>query len=247
MPKYRNPVPRHLRGGREHLEPDRIYCRFLCFCCSCPWPGSRRRYHEPVPPELAASRKANFRHATNAPKAQKAPRAARMVHCDSDDYAGHTHDAASMRSSAQAIPNHPRGHPPPHGGRASRSGGAIARARLLECYAGFVSGADGAGLKDDGSAALFAAAHVGDLALVEALLAEGLFLNAKGLRHETALMVAARAGHSDVCEYLFESGADMLANDAANRNAADHARFNGHHELAECLHEYGCPNIELIE
>ena len=179
------------------------------------------RPYKPPPANVKAAMKTNFRHSGSAVK-EAQPRASRYT----------------------VMPE------PPRASRASGGDDAYARARRLPCYAEYVNGVNGvngAGGKDNGTAALFAACHVGDCALVEALLAAGFFLDARGDRNETALLVAARAGHADVVEFLFDSGIDMTARDVAGRNAADHARFAGHRAVADLLHEYGCPNVEVVD
>lgn len=235
MPNYRNPYYRNKprpRGSQYHDDhyavrgEERVYCRILCCCVT--W---KRRPYRPPPPEVIAARKSNFRHSDEpkrdrSSKKKQGSRVAPVVYLDD-------------------IPAHPRQQKTQKGPAAA--GDAYARARRLACYSDFVNGVNGAGDRDNGTAALFAAAHVGDVELMEALIHEGFFLNARGDRNETALIVASRAGHFDAVEFLFDSGADMAAKDVAGRNASDHARFAGHHDLADVLHQYGCPNIEVID
>ena len=95
-----------------------------------------------------------------------------------------------------------------------------------------MSGVAGDGAADDGTR-LLAAACAGDCALVEALVAEGFFIDARGgQRGETALAVAAAHGHAEVVELLFEAGADLgaLARTAARPPAREHgtARSRAH-------------------
>lgn len=191
--------------------------RFLC------WRHWTPRPYKPPPLGILAAKKSNFRH-TGAKKSK--------------------YKVVPQTSSAR-VHHHHHHH---HAARtATDTENAYARARRLPCYGEYVAGVDGAGARDNGAAALFAAAHVGDLALVEALLEAGFFLNARGPRDETALIAAARAGHRDVVEFLFDRGADMTAVDKAGQNAADHARFAGHGGLSEVLHEFGSPNVEVVD
>ena len=121
-----------------------------------------------------------------------------------------------------------------------RGGDAVRRARALPAYAAYVSGVAGDGAADDGSAALLAAACAGDCALVEALVAEGFFIDARGgPRGETALAVAAAHGHAEVVELLFEAGADLGALDAHGCTPAEAAREHGHGAVAALIDEYG--------
>ena len=223
-------------NGNDHYEyvatgRERVYCRILCCCMT--WERGPRPYREP-PPEIIAARKSNFRHGADEPK--KKARGSRIAPAvvDAPD---HPRRPSRGRPSSRA-PDHAR-----HG----HGDDPLSRARRLDCYADFVNGVDGDGRRDNGTAALFAASHVGDVELMEALAAAGLFIDAKGQRDETALIVAARAGKLEACEWLFDKGANMAAADVAGRNAADHARFAGHHDVAEVLHQYGCPSVEVID
>ena len=233
MPANYRKMRKHYQQ-REYVETgrERGYLRIMCCCIT--WERGPRAYREP-PPELIAARKSGFRHGADPSPARSSARS--------------TTGRSSARGSRVApavdvvgqVPDHPRHR---------RAGGddPLSRARGLACYADFVNGVDGDGKRDNGTAALLAACHVGDVELVEALVNAGLFLNAKaGKRNETALIVAAKAGQFEACDWLFSNGADMTAVDVAGRNAADHARFAGHHELAEVLHQYGCPSVEVID
>ena len=120
-------------------------------------------------------------------------------------------------------------------------GDAWARARALPWYDDYVSGLAGDGVtRDDGAAALLVAAHAGDAVLVEVLLREGFYLEARGgPSGEIALHVAAAHGHSDVVELLFEEGADYRALDAHGSTPAEAARDGeGHSAVSVLIDEY---------
>ena len=83
--------------------------------------------------------------------------------------------------------------------------------------------------------ALSGAAGEGHLAVVEALLAGGAWVDPHEDydTYETPLMAAASKGHLAVVKKLIEAGADpTFHNGVAQRTAAAYASTNGHDEVA---------------
>ncbi|HEX6183002.1 MAG TPA: ankyrin repeat domain-containing protein [Pyrinomonadaceae bacterium] len=82
---------------------------------------------------------------------------------------------------------------------------------------------------------LMVAASRGDLSRVEALLRDGLDVNARDAFGQTALIYAASAGHQTVAEELIDAGADIDARNRNNKSACDLAAARGHAVLAALL------------
>jgi ankyrin repeat protein len=99
-------------------------------------------------------------------------------------------------------------------------------ARVLEVL--LEHGADPEKRSPHGASFLQRAAEMGDVPLVQKLLARGADVNRSlsGLEL-TELMSAAREGHEDVLEKLLEAGADIGARDYAGRQALAHAAGKG--------------------
>jgi ankyrin repeat protein len=85
------------------------------------------------------------------------------------------------------------------------------------------------------ASSIFGAAHIGDLASVKTFLKEGVDVNMRGERRQTALHIAAREGHKEVVEFLLDRGADVNAGMNLNRTAAELAMDNDHNDIAELL------------
>jgi ankyrin repeat protein len=85
------------------------------------------------------------------------------------------------------------------------------------------------------ASSIFGAAHIGDLASVKTFLEEGVDVNVRGQRRQTALHIAAREGHKEVVEFLLDRGADVNAGMNLNRTAAELAMDNDHNDIAELL------------
>jgi predicted LPLAT superfamily acyltransferase len=83
--------------------------------------------------------------------------------------------------------------------------------------------------------ALLAAAIRGDASAVQALLAKGADVNAKGLGGLTALMVASHKGHLDVVQALLAKGADVNAKTIAGWTALIVASYDGHLDMVQEL------------
>jgi len=74
---------------------------------------------------------------------------------------------------------------------------------------------------------LIRAAMAGDLATVQAIIAEGARVNAKSKDGWTALMAASANGHRAVVQALLAQGADVNAKDRQGRTALTWASFGG--------------------
>ena len=93
---------------------------------------------------------------------------------------------------------------------------------------------------DDGSCAVLArAAHDGDLAAVQRLLASGAPVNGADAFGRTALHEAAMWGHDAILARLLRAGADVHAQDAAGRTALDEALQTGNVSSLLLLGEAG--------
>ena len=91
-------------------------------------------------------------------------------------------------------------------------------------------------MANDGKpSSIFGAAHIGDLASVKTFLEEGVDVNVRDQRRQTALHIAAREGHKEVVEFLLDHGADVNAGMNLNRTAAGLAMDNDHNDIAELL------------
>lgn len=87
----------------------------------------------------------------------------------------------------------------------------------------------------EGAPPLSLAALVGDVKLVELLLAHGARLNATNPQRGTALRAAADAGKIEVVRLLLARGAKFDAADAFGKRPVDYARENGHVEIVKLL------------
>ena len=86
----------------------------------------------------------------------------------------------------------------------------------------------------DGShAALIAAAHRGQLDMVEALVAEGASVNTVGALGMTPLLWSSARGHEDVTSALLKAGASDAASNWFCLTPADLAALNDHVGLAQ--------------
>lgn len=98
---------------------------------------------------------------------------------------------------------------------------------------------------DVGSCAMLArAAHDGDLAAVQRLLANGAPVNGADIFGRTALHEAAMWGHDTILARLLRAGADVHAQDAAGRTALDQALQSGNVSSLLLLGEAGA-NLDL--
>ena len=95
--------------------------------------------------------------------------------------------------------------------------------------------AAGAGREED----LIAAATRGDVAAVEALLANGAEVNAKSKDDKTALMAASMHGHYEVVQALLGRGAEANARLHNGTTALMMASFNGYREVVQALLDKG--------
>jgi TonB family protein len=82
---------------------------------------------------------------------------------------------------------------------------------------------------------LFRAASQGDVESIKALLAEGVDINARSDRGQTALILAAFGGHSDVVSLLLAAGADPKTKDSLGLTAQDWAGRRGFPDVGEIL------------
>jgi ankyrin repeat protein len=82
---------------------------------------------------------------------------------------------------------------------------------------------------------LISAAERGDAAAVQALLAKGAEVNAKGYDGWTALMLASENGHLDVVQALLAKGPDLNAKGYDGRTALMLTSESGHLDVAQAL------------
>lgn len=92
---------------------------------------------------------------------------------------------------------------------------------------------------EEGEPLLSGAAASGDLAGVRSQLADGVDVNAKGYRDETALMVAAECGQYAVVEELLRAGASVNLRSKTGATALMFASMNGHTEIVRSLLAHG--------
>ncbi len=95
------------------------------------------------------------------------------------------------------------------------------------------------GATSNACAALPRAAHDGDLAAVQRLLAGGAEVNGVDAWGRSALHEAAFWGHDDVIARLLRAGADVHARDSAGRSALDEALGSGDSDSIRLLRQAG--------
>lgn len=95
---------------------------------------------------------------------------------------------------------------------------------------------------------MFDAASSGDLAAVEAALAGGADVHARGEYGDTALNVAAEHGHLAVVERLLSAGADLENRGGADKTPVMNAAFAGHVDVVRLLVDRGARiNNDLLQ
>ncbi|MCY3945094.1 MAG: ankyrin repeat domain-containing protein [Anaerolineaceae bacterium] len=99
--------------------------------------------------------------------------------------------------------------------------------------------APSAGASPNSCALLTRAAHDGDLAAVQGLLAAGANVNADDAFGRSALHEAAFWGHERILDHLLRAGADVEARDAAGRTPLDEVILSGDAESILLLIEAG--------
>jgi ankyrin repeat protein len=104
---------------------------------------------------------------------------------------------------------------------AIQAGDVAAMARTVEGGASVT-----AGLDEYGATALEFAAHKGQLAAIQWLLAQGADINVKDVHGRTALRAAAISGQLAAMQWLAAQGADIHANDVAGDTALRAAAAN---------------------
>jgi hypothetical protein len=82
---------------------------------------------------------------------------------------------------------------------------------------------------------LMEAAKKGDTEKVQALLAQGADVNAKGNDGFTALIMAARYGHTDIVQALLAKGANVNAKHDRGWTALITAAWEGHTDIVQAL------------
>jgi hypothetical protein len=112
--------------------------------------------------------------------------------------------------------------------------------RFLACLIILIVGLPLAGLAQDLSEELWAAARKGDAQAVKALLAKGAEVNAKTRYGATALTYAADRGYLGIAKILVEHGAVVNAKDTFyGAPPLTWAAYNGHVEVVKYLLEKG--------
>ena len=91
----------------------------------------------------------------------------------------------------------------------------------------------------DQSGALVAAAHSGNIDLVQFLLDQGANVNARGLSHDYALLAATAHGHIDITRILIDRGAAINARDFFGHSALRAAIGNGNADIVRLLLDKG--------
>ncbi len=84
---------------------------------------------------------------------------------------------------------------------------------------------------------LMPASAMGDLKVVEELLAKGESVNAQNKTGKTALIFAASQGHAKVVEALLKAGADPKLKDKDGATAASLTEKNGHSDVLKILEQ----------
>jgi hypothetical protein len=125
---------------------------------------------------------------------------------------------------------------PVFSGQASRRDGwAIAAASVRAPVGSTVTSAGPPSSAGGPAAELFSAAERGDLAAIDWLLAQGVDVNSKDARGETALMKAAEQGQSLAVQALLARKADVNAQSNQGHSALMHAAFAGQLEAVQAL------------
>jgi ankyrin repeat protein len=95
---------------------------------------------------------------------------------------------------------------------------------------------------------LWQAAFDGDLGAVQAAVAQGASVNAKGRQGFSALLAASRNGHFEVVKYLVEHGAEVdERQNAREKTPLLAAAFDGHYDIARYLIEHGANiNVQAV-
>ena len=86
---------------------------------------------------------------------------------------------------------------------------------------------------------LLKAADDGDLAAIEAALAKGADINARGQFGDSALNIAAQRGHKDLAQRLLDRGADVENVGGADQTPLMNAAFAGNIGIVRLLLDKG--------
>lgn len=82
---------------------------------------------------------------------------------------------------------------------------------------------------------LHEAVESGDMAQVQALIAAGADVDAKGPNQATPLILASLEGHSEVVKFLLDKDANIGSRNEGGLTALHAATYRGHFELVEIL------------
>jgi hypothetical protein len=119
------------------------------------------------------------------------------------------------------------------------AGGAVSRQRVPGSPAAVTSVAAAPRVEANPPAALRHAAEVGDLAALEALVANRTDIDSRDAAGRTALMMATLHGQSDAVAALLAYGADPNAADADGTTPLQAATASDHPAIAAALRRYG--------
>ena len=97
----------------------------------------------------------------------------------------------------------------------------------------------GNGKTRQGMPYLVFAAQIGDLELIQTLLAKGARINQEGAQHETALSEAAKNGKLEAVKLLVSRGADVNHKDSLKLTVLSQARLSGDTNLMSFLEKHG--------
>ena len=207
-------------------------------------PGAPRVVEPPASTRAAdirAEQLATPAPATAAEITAKAPASARSTNLPSHPLRerNKVNEAAAHRAAEPASPAAPVGGLKSADAGALAAGGAASRLRGAGNPAAVTSVAAPPRAGTNPSAALRQAAEVGDLAALEALVANHADIDSRDASGRTALMLATLHGQTDVVAVLLAHGADPNAADADGTTPLQAATAGDHPAIVATLRRYG--------
>jgi ankyrin repeat protein len=128
------------------------------------------------------------------------------------------------------------------------SGSVIEAVKNIDYLSLNIHLSDGAAIDtvdSNGNTPLMIASKIGNMRLVEVILAHNPNLDAKNNKGETALMIAAKTGQYYVVKKLIDTGANKYLHNPDGLLPADLAKRYGHSETFKILRELEIPFCKI--